>query len=70
MVREEGAWTLADILFRRTGLGWNADMGTSMLEPASRLLGVELGWTETERIQAVAGYFHYLETEFGYRSDR
>ena len=66
MVREEGAWKLEDILFRRTGLGWDADMGTSSLEKASRLMASELGWTEGDRENAIAEYRQFTASEFGF----
>ncbi len=42
---------LIDLLFRRTGNGWTASMGTPMAEQAARQVAEQMGWDEA-RIQA------------------
>ena len=43
-VRHEMALTLADVVFRRTGLGSAGDPGAGALEAAARIAAQELGW--------------------------
>jgi glycerol-3-phosphate dehydrogenase len=45
-IRHEMAITLADVVFRRTGLGSAGDPGPGALEAAARIAAQELGWNE------------------------
>ncbi|PIQ25495.1 glycerol-3-phosphate dehydrogenase [bacterium (Candidatus Blackallbacteria) CG17_big_fil_post_rev_8_21_14_2_50_48_46] len=53
-VREEMAQTLADAVFRRTGLGTLGDPGTAALEKAADLMAQELGWDSEKRASELA----------------
>jgi len=46
-VREEMALKLADVVMRRTELGSTGSPGDEALETCARLMGRELGWSET-----------------------
>ena len=48
-MRHEMAFKLADIVFRRTGLGTGACPSRSTLEEVSALIGRELGWDDARR---------------------
>jgi glycerol-3-phosphate dehydrogenase len=52
--REEMANRLADVVFRRTGLGTIGHPGSECLRKCARILGDELGWSETRREEEVA----------------
>ncbi len=47
-VREEMAMSLADVVFRRTGLGTIGRPGGDCLQACARLMANELGWTEAQ----------------------
>ncbi|MBI3616262.1 MAG: glycerol-3-phosphate dehydrogenase/oxidase [Candidatus Omnitrophica bacterium] len=48
-VEEEMAMTLSDLLWRRFGVGWSACQGLDMCEPAARIMGDLLAWSESDR---------------------
>ncbi len=48
-VRHEMARTLADVVFRRTGLGTLGDPGPAALEATAQSMADELGWNATQR---------------------
>jgi glycerol-3-phosphate dehydrogenase len=43
-VREEMAWKLGDVVFRRTDLGTGGDPGEEALRTCAELMASELGW--------------------------
>lgn len=53
-VREEMAWTLADVVMRRTGMGTQGCPPAAHLEAVSRLMAEELGWDEARRASELA----------------
>lgn len=55
-VEREQAQTLSDILFRRTGHGWSADMGRKIVHSAADMLGAHNGWTKERVDEEVARY--------------
>jgi glycerol-3-phosphate dehydrogenase len=62
--REEMAETLSDTILRRTGIGQFGPPARPVLETASRLMGIELGWSEERRqkeIEALAPWFETRE---------
>ena len=60
----EHATNLADLLFRRTGAGWTADMaGEAAGRAASAVAGV-LGWDDARIAAEVAGYREYLARSY------
>ena len=48
-VRSEMAFTLEDVLFRRTGLGTAGSPGDEVIHRVADIMARELGWDETER---------------------
>lgn len=46
--RTDGARSLSDIAFRRTGEAWGADFSTATAEKLANALGHEMGWSEAE----------------------
>jgi len=48
-VRDEHAACLADVLYRRMGLGWQHQFTQDELEPIADVMAQELGWTEDRR---------------------
>jgi glycerol-3-phosphate dehydrogenase len=53
-IRQEMAVTLADVVFRRTGLGSAGDPGGRALEAAARIAARELGWSEARTSEELA----------------
>jgi glycerol-3-phosphate dehydrogenase len=53
-IRHEMAITLADLVFRRTGLGSTGDPGDRALEAAARIAAHELGWNDTRTSDELA----------------
>ena len=53
-VEHEMARQLADVVFRRTGLGTLGDPGYGCLERCARIMAVRLGWSESHRWQQIA----------------
>lgn len=53
-IRQEGALTLEDVLYRRTRAAlYRPDEALVAVDPASRLMAAELGWDETTRLDEV-----------------
>jgi glycerol-3-phosphate dehydrogenase len=48
------AWTLADVVMRRTGMGTQGCPPAAHLEAVSRLMAEELGWDEARRASELA----------------
>lgn len=53
-IREEMALTLADVVFRRTGLGTLGDPGKEALNRVAALMAQELGWTTVQTSSELA----------------
>lgn len=64
-VREEGARTLADLLFRRVGVGWRRFFTDEQLVPIAAVMGDELGWSEERRSQEIRSYQQETRRLFG-----
>jgi glycerol-3-phosphate dehydrogenase len=47
-VRSEAAMTVADVLLRRVGVGWNSCLGLDCAQRVAELIGRELGWSAEE----------------------
>ena len=64
-VREEMAYTLLDVVRRRTELGSAGCPGRQTLEAIARVMGKELGWGEEQRKQEVEKTlrFYHLSTK-------
>jgi glycerol-3-phosphate dehydrogenase len=54
-LREEMAYTLKDILFRRTGLGTLGNPGDGIIERAGEVAAKELGWDENRLEKEIEG---------------
>ena len=59
-VAHEHATGLVDLLFRRTGLGWNSGMAAGGAETAARAVADMLGWDEARVAAEVENYRSYL----------
>jgi glycerol-3-phosphate dehydrogenase len=59
----EHATNLVDLLFRRTGVGWNGGMAAGGAETAARTVADLLGWDEARIAAEVAGYRAHLATQ-------
>ena len=53
-VRQEMAHTVADVIFRRTGIGTLGDPGDAVLERVADTMGDLLGWDAAERARQIA----------------
>ena len=62
--RHEHAVNLADLLFRRVGLGWTATMGAETAESAARKVAHLMGWDEAKVAREVAAYRAEIDTSF------
>ncbi len=63
MVRE-GAMELDDVMFRRTALGWGADMGVGSVDGVASAMAAELGWSPADTRERVASYRANLAKTF------
>ena len=62
-VRQEYAQDLVGVLFRRTGLGWNAAIPVSKVVEAAQLIAPELGWDQEEVDRQVKSYQAYASRQ-------
>lgn len=53
-VRSEMARSLADVIFRRTGIGTLGDPGPAALQTVAEMVSEELGWTDAYREEQLA----------------
>ena len=60
-VREELATSLADVLLRRTSIGWRICGGDHVADEAASLMGRELGWNASRCHREVEGFRHEVE---------
>ncbi|MBE2276415.1 MAG: FAD-dependent oxidoreductase [Rhodobacteraceae bacterium] len=60
-VQHEQACTIEDVMFRRTGIGWDADMGGGCLPLVAREMGRLLNWSETRIEQETQHYLSLLK---------
>lgn len=52
--------TLADLMFRRIGIGWNKDMGAADIHRIASEVGPTLGWDAVRTRAEIDGYFAQL----------
>ena len=66
-VREEMAYTLSDVVLRRTDLGSGSFPGEAALQTCADLLAVELGWDDQQKAREIADlremYPEFLRTK-------
>lgn len=67
--RTEHASTLADVLLRRTGAGWNRCLALDCAERTAALMASELDWSAAEQADQVKCYNAEVDTTF-YRPAR
>lgn len=60
-MREEGATTLADVLLRRTMIGWGPDTGVGADVRAAEVAQRVFGWSNDQREAAVKAYRREIE---------
>jgi len=62
MAREEHVMHLADLMWGRTGLVWDADHGEARLDSTARILAEELAWDEARLADEIAAYRRILRS--------
>lgn len=62
--RTEHVVTLADLLFRRVGSAWSANLGQDVVRDAADSIATEMGWSKNEVEKHLAEYRMYLEKRF------
>ena len=60
--REEMPRSLADLLLRRLGTGWDADQGLTAARRVAEAVAVDLGWSEQQIDAEVDAYARHLES--------
>lgn len=65
VIETEQAMTVADVLFRRTGQGWDADLGLPYVERVAQALEIKTGRKRAPEL--IDEYFNLLRRSFGYR---
>ena len=65
-VRDEHALTLADVLYRRTGLGWNRALSSSEVSRAADAICRELQCPKSEREKMIAQFKTEVRSLFGH----
>jgi glycerol-3-phosphate dehydrogenase len=60
--REEMAVTLCDAVMRRTGIGQFGPPPRSVLDAASKVMALELGWNEDRRVREIDALLPWYET--------
>lgn len=63
-VEEEDAYTLADVMFRRTCFGWSADLGRKDVGRVAAAMGESVGWSTREVDARISEYLRYVNNEF------
>lgn len=63
----EYARTLADVLFRRTGLGWHRLMALDVVEDTSSIMAEVLGWDSNRQAREVKRYRDYVRIQHLHR---
>ncbi len=66
-VRHEQAVRLADVMFRRTALGFGGDQGRHAVARVAALMAAELGWTEARRQAELHDYDRTVERSLAFR---
>ncbi|MDQ6433203.1 FAD-dependent oxidoreductase [Mesorhizobium sp. LHD-90] len=64
-IEEEHAETLSDIMFRRTGLGWNGSMAREGAQVAAQILGECRGWSPERINEEVTRYYDQISRLHG-----
>ncbi len=54
--------SLADVIMRRLGLGWDRDQGQSQIEHVARIVAKEMGWDDTRTGREIVDYRSHLNT--------
>jgi glycerol-3-phosphate dehydrogenase len=63
--RHEHAHELADLMFRRVGLGWKPSMGLEVAERVARAIAPAMGWSDAEVSAQVRAYEAHVQDHFG-----
>ena len=61
-IREEFAMTLADIVFRRTMMGFRPDQGRPFYEDIAACTAAELGWSAARKGREMADLIEYADS--------
>jgi glycerol-3-phosphate dehydrogenase len=62
MARQEHVVHLADLMWARTGLVWDADHGEAQLDSAARILAEEFAWDDARLADEIASYRRILRS--------
>jgi len=63
-VEREHAEGLADVLFRRVGVGWTESMGREGAHIAARILGERRGWSQARIEAEMTGYLEHIRRQY------
>ena len=61
IILEEQPIYLADILLRRTGLGWGADQGKSATSEVATLMAELKGWDEQRKEKEIQSFQQHIK---------
>ncbi|MGB6008104.1 FAD-dependent oxidoreductase [Castellaniella sp.] len=63
--RREHVRELADLMFRRVGLGWEPSMGLDVVRRVAGAIAPEMGWSEAQTADQVRRYESFVQDNFG-----
>ena len=61
IILEEQTVSLADIMIRRTGLGWAADRGEATADKVATLMAELKGWDEQRKEKEIQSFHQYIK---------
>ena len=61
IILEEQTVSLADIMIRRTGLGWSADRGEATADKVATLMAELKGWDEQRKEEEIQSFHQYIK---------
>ena len=61
IILEEQTVSLADIMIRRTGLGWAADLGEATADKVATLMAELKGWDEQRKIKEIQSFHQHIK---------
>ena len=62
--KKEHGKTLADVLERRTDLLWRRNLTQTEISRAAKIIGEELGWSETQAAEEAQAFANYQDQQF------
>jgi glycerol-3-phosphate dehydrogenase len=61
IILEEQLFSLADILIRRTGLGWSTDQGKSATSEVATMMAELKGWDEQRKEKEIQSFQQHIK---------